>query len=218
MTQSKYLITSTSTPNSIVQRDNNSSFTTKQIKATTETDGVVPLIIDTTVQDYSANFLTIKNTPFDAVFPVFAVSANGFVSCSSLTAAGGYVTGVGISAGVLGVTSSGGGVFLGTLIGSSESLGSVSTSRSLDFSTTNVKTLTPTGTITLTATVPAAGALCTVIITTSGTTSRTVTFSGTNFRTTGTLATGIVSARVFTLSFVSDGTKLNETSRTTAMA
>ena len=218
MTQSKYLITSTSTPNSIVQRDNNSSFTTKQIKATTETDGVVPLIIDTTVDDYSGNLLTINNTPFVPGSPVFAVAGNGFVSCSSLTGYGGNVSGVGIVAGNSGVTSQGGGIFYGTLIGSLEALGSVSTSTSLDFSTTNVKTLTPTGTITLTATVPSAGALCTIIITTSGTTSRTVTFSTTNFRTTGTLATGIVSARVFTLSFISDGTKLNETSRTTAMA
>lgn len=218
MTQSKYLITSTSTPNSIVQRDNDSSFTTKQIKVTTETDTVSPLILDTTVEDYSGNLFTIKNTPFDSVNPILTVGSGGALSCATLTATSGYVTGVGISAGAYGVVSSGGGIFYKTLIGSYESLGSIGVNTTLDFSSDNVIGLTPTASITLSATVPAAGALCTVIITTTGTTSRTITFNATQFRTTGTLATGIVSARIFTLSFVSDGTKLNETSRTTAMA
>ncbi len=56
----------------------------------------------------------------------------------------------------------------------------------------------------------------TVVITTSGTSSYTVTF-GSNFKSTGTLATGSSSAKVFTLTFKSDGTKYNEISRTTAM-
>jgi len=218
VTQSKYLITSTSTPNSIVQRDNAGSFTTKQMLATTEVDTVSPLILDTTVTDYSGNLFTIKNTPFDATNPVFAVQSEGSVSCGSLSAGVGYVTGVGLSAGIFGVTSNGGGVFYKTLIGSYESLGSIGVNTTLDFSSDNVIGLTPTASITLSATVPQAGALCTIIITTTGTTSRTITFNSTSFRTTGTLATGIVSARIFTISFVSDGTKLSETSRTTAMA
>jgi hypothetical protein len=54
------------------------------------------------------------------------------------------------------------------------------------------------------------------IITTSGTTSYTLTF-GTNFKSTGTLATGTTTAKVFVITFVYDGTNLNEVSRTAAM-
>jgi hypothetical protein len=71
--------------------------------------------------------------------------------------------------------------------------------------------------VSLTTNVPPAGATAYVIIQTSGTTSRTVTFS-TGFASTGTLATGTVSARRFVVSFVSDGTRLIETSRTVAIA
>jgi hypothetical protein len=77
--------------------------------------------------------------------------------------------------------------------------------------------LTATATATLTTTVPAAGAVRHVIVLTSGTTSFTLTF-GTGFKPTATLATGTVTARVFVLSFVSDGTNLYEASRTAAMA
>lgn len=76
--------------------------------------------------------------------------------------------------------------------------------------------LTPNSTRTLTTTVPYAGATRQLIILTSGTTSYTLTF-GTGFKTTGTLATGTVSARVFVIDFVSDGTNLYEVSRTVAM-
>jgi hypothetical protein len=69
---------------------------------------------------------------------------------------------------------------------------------------------------TLTTTVPPAGSTAYVIIQTSGATSRTVTF-GTGFNSTGTLATGTASGRRFVVSFVSDGTRLLETSRTTAI-
>lgn len=55
-----------------------------------------------------------------------------------------------------------------------------------------------------------------LVITTSGTTSRTLTFS-TNFKTTGTLATGTTSAKKFVITFIFDGTSFNEVSRTTAM-
>jgi hypothetical protein len=67
---------------------------------------------------------------------------------------------------------------------------------------------------TLTSTVPSAGARATVIIKTSGTTSRTVTF-GTGFKSQGTLATGTVDSRYWAVEFISDGTSLYETSRTT---
>lgn len=80
---------------------------------------------------------------------------------------------------------------------------------------TTVK-VTPTATATLTSTVPAAGTEVNVIILTSGVSSFTLTF-GTGFKPTATLATGTTSARVFVVSFVSDGTNLYERSRTTAM-
>lgn len=76
--------------------------------------------------------------------------------------------------------------------------------------------LTVTANRTLTTTVPVAGRTCVVLILTSGVTSFTITF-GTGFKPTGTLATGTVTARVFALSFISDGTNLYETGRTIAM-
>lgn len=69
---------------------------------------------------------------------------------------------------------------------------------------------------TLTTTVAAAGSRATVLIVSSGTTSRTVTF-GTGFLSTGTLSTGTTSGRTFAISFVSDGTTMIETGRTTGM-
>ncbi len=79
-----------------------------------------------------------------------------------------------------------------------------------------VYTITPTGDCTFNAIGGTAGASCSFVITTSGASSRTLTF-GTNFKSTGTLATGVTTAKVFTVSFVYDGTNWNEISRTTAM-
>ena len=80
----------------------------------------------------------------------------------------------------------------------------------------DVFTLTPAEAESINATNLAAGQRVNVVITTSGTNSYTLTFS-TNFKTTGTLATGTSSGKVFVVAFVSDGTNLNETARTTAM-
>jgi hypothetical protein len=77
--------------------------------------------------------------------------------------------------------------------------------------------VTPTANATYTTTVPVAGSRRTILILTSGTTSRTITF-GTGFKAVGTLATGTVSARLFAISFISDGTNLIETGRTAAIA
>jgi hypothetical protein len=82
--------------------------------------------------------------------------------------------------------------------------------------TNHVSEVTISANTTLTTTVPPAGAQAIVIIVTSGATSRTVTF-GTGFASTGTLATGTVAAVRFVVSFVSDGTRLIECSRTTAI-
>lgn len=80
-----------------------------------------------------------------------------------------------------------------------------------------VITITPTGACTFNASGGKAGARCTFIVTTSGTTSRVLTW-GTNFRVTATLATGTVTAKVFTVSFVcTNGTTWIETGRTIAM-
>lgn len=80
--------------------------------------------------------------------------------------------------------------------------------------TTSVITCTPSGNMTLNATGGVVGQITTFSFTTSGTTSFTITF-GTNFRKTGTLATGVTSARFFTVTFLClDGTIWTEISRT----
>jgi hypothetical protein len=85
------------------------------------------------------------------------------------------------------------------------------------FATNNTVKVTPTATGTFTTTVPPAGTQCTLIILTAGVASFTITF-GTGFKSTATLATGTTAARVFVVSWISDGTNLYETSRTIAMA
>ena len=84
--------------------------------------------------------------------------------------------------------------------------------------TTTFFTLTPgeAETINATTTNAVKGRLYTIKVLTSGTSSYTLTFS-TNFKVTGTLATGTISAKVFVIQFVFDGATFNEVSRTTAM-
>lgn len=80
--------------------------------------------------------------------------------------------------------------------------------------TTPCISTTPTGAMTLNASGGVAGQIVVFSITTSGTNSFTLTF-GTNFRKTGTLATGTVSARFFTVTFYClDGTTWTEVART----
>ena len=86
----------------------------------------------------------------------------------------------------------------------------------MDFATNSAVKVTPTANATYTTTVPAAGHVRHLIVLTSGTTSRTITF-GSGFKPTATLATGTTTARVFVLTFVSDGANLYEASRTVAM-
>lgn len=78
------------------------------------------------------------------------------------------------------------------------------------------KTITPTGACTFNASGGYAGQTCAFVITTSGTTAYTLTW-GTNFKTTGALSTGTVTAKMFAVSFIYDGTNWVETARTTAM-
>jgi hypothetical protein len=77
--------------------------------------------------------------------------------------------------------------------------------------------VTPNATATYTTTVATAGSVSRLIILTSGTTSRTITF-GTGFKTTGTLTTGSTSAIRFVFNFVCDGTNWIEMSRTVGIA
>ena len=83
------------------------------------------------------------------------------------------------------------------------------------FGTNSCVKVTPTATGTFTTTVAPAGVRVSLIILTSGTTSYTITF-GTGFKSTGTLATGTVTGKYFTLDFISDGTYMIEKARTVA--
>ncbi len=81
----------------------------------------------------------------------------------------------------------------------------------LDLLTGNTFTVTPTGDITLTATnlTNLAGKTITLVITSTGTTSRTITFS-TGFATTPTFKTGTVASVIRILRFYCNGTDLRE--------
>ncbi len=82
---------------------------------------------------------------------------------------------------------------------------------------TRIVTITPSGACTFNATGGVAGQVCTIVITTSGTTTFILTF-GTNFKSTATLLTGILSAKKFAVTFLClDGTTWIEQSRTAAM-
>lgn len=95
-------------------------------------------------------------------------------------------------------------------------LGTTSGTVSLDPALGDVFKLTPNGAVTLNAASAPANAKITLIITTSGTSSFNVT-PNTNFKSQGVLATGTVSGKVFSISFVGNGTLLVETGRTAAM-
>lgn len=71
---------------------------------------------------------------------------------------------------------------------------------------------TPTGACTLNAATVGLNHILTVIVTTAGTTSYNVTF-GTNFKSAGVIATGATSGKVWTATFVGDGTTYVEISR-----
>jgi hypothetical protein len=90
------------------------------------------------------------------------------------------------------------------------------TTVSADFSKGTVLTLVPAQTETINATNCTTGEMASIVVTTSGTSSFTLTFS-TNFKTTGTLATGTISGKVFAVSFVCSGTTATELARTAAM-
>jgi len=79
---------------------------------------------------------------------------------------------------------------------------------------TRFKTITPTGACTFNASGGTIGSEITFLITTAGVSSFVLT-RGTNFRKTGTLATGTVAARFFAVKFECiDGTIWQEVART----
>ena len=86
----------------------------------------------------------------------------------------------------------------------------------IDSTLGNFFTLTPAQDEAINATtVGVQGQVLIIKILTSGTTSRTLTF-GTNFLSTGTLATGTTTAKTFMIAFLSDGTNYIELLRTAA--
>jgi len=100
-----------------------------------------------------------------------------------------------------------------------ENVGNAATSATTGTMTVNMTTatitITPTGACTFNASGGTAGQIVTFLITTSGVNSFTLTW-GTNFRKTGTLATGTTSARFFAVTFrcASDGITWWEIART----
>jgi hypothetical protein len=66
--------------------------------------------------------------------------------------------------------------------------------------TTELITITPTGACTFNGSGGIVGQTCTFIVTTSGTSSFVLTW-GTNYKTTGTLATGTTTAKTFCVTF-----------------
>lgn len=85
----------------------------------------------------------------------------------------------------------------------------------LDASVAGLSKLTPAQNTTVNATNVVEGSSQTLVVSTSGVTSYNVTF-GTNFVTTGVLATGTTTAKTFLIRFIGLGTNLVEVSRTTA--
>jgi hypothetical protein len=95
--------------------------------------------------------------------------------------------------------------FAGTSFGLSYSL-------DLTYIDGEVFTCTPAGSGNISAATAPIGAKATFIFTTSGTTSYSIAFTG-SFKSQGSLITGTVSGAVFVVSFIGDGTNMNEVSR-----
>ncbi len=134
------------------------------------------------------------------------------IGTATLTASKFYVSGNAAISSTLSVT--------GNITGGAQIAGKYTAlangATAMALATNAVVKVTPTATATYTTTVAPAGSRASIIVLTSGTSSYTITF-GTGFTTTGTLATGTVTAKTFVIDFVSDGTSMIETSRTTAM-
>ena len=185
------------------------------VVVTADAATTVPLTINAPVgSSQSANFLTI-NSPTDFSNNLVTIDAGGGINLAfgGISAGNNTISAQGLSAGSQGISST------GTVYHSYQTITSATGLNLFPAlsSGKNIIKLTPTGSFTVTAGPPPAGALCCLIILTSGTTSRTITF-GTNFKfSTSTLVTGTVSGKYFVINYVSDGTALIEISRTAAL-
>jgi hypothetical protein len=100
--------------------------------------------------------------------------------------------------------------------GNEIALGSLSSQTNIDPTDGDVFTCSIGNNIQFDAVSAPVGARITIVINTISATPRNLTFVG-NFKSQGTLSTGSVSGKVFTITFVGDGTNMNEVARTTAM-
>jgi hypothetical protein len=196
MTQSKYLITTTNTPNSIVKRDQAGDIAGNAIVLTDSIQCASVVAFDFLDAGSSALFVDGAAATFQV--PIDNSSQN--------------ISGLSLTAGFDGISSA------GVITGSYNDYGSITGTQDLDFQSYTVVQATIGGSVTVTSTlVPPAGTFCYFILKTTGSTSRTVTFNSSTFRTTGTIATGVNGGRTLTISFISDGVELNEIARTSSM-
>jgi hypothetical protein len=200
MTQSKYLFTNTETPNSVVLRDDLGALNASSIYLSDQLQALTINAFD--YLSLSSAFLV--NTT-QATFDVPIVNSTD-------------ITGSGFIAGINGIKI----VSSGIISGSYLDIGIISAAQDLSFEQYNVIRLENGGaafTLSQSISVPA-GTFCNLIVkSATASTSRIITFNPSHFRTTGTLtvlgSAGL--ARTYTISFISDGNKLNEISRTAAM-
>jgi hypothetical protein len=136
-----------------------------------------------------------------------ATQVTGILPCTSHPALTGGVTTSGCAATVAAVPVTLGGIGTSAL--------TPGTTVAMSFSAGSLFTLTPAQAETINASNCTTGQHAALVVLTSGTTSYTLTFS-TNFRTTGTLATGTTTAKEFVISFVCNGATATEVSRTVA--
>lgn len=156
-----------------------------------------------------ANQLALYGTDGPTTIGAAASTSNGYVSFFS---GGTSTTNERMRITSAGAVQVNGGPLQTTVVTALGTTGTVS----LDPTLGNLYTCVPTGNITLNAATVSTGQTITVVVTTSGTSSYTITPT-TNFKSTGALTTGTSSGKVFTIQFISDGVNFNEIARTVAM-
>jgi hypothetical protein len=200
VSQSKYLITETNTPNSIVLRNEYGNINSNSIYLTDQ------LQADIITAATNLALSSALNVNIDAAtFNVPIVNSEN-------------ITSLGFIAGINGIKINSSGIITSSYL----NIGTISASQELSFDQYNVIRLENGGAaFTLSQSTPVpAGTFCNLIVkSATAATSRIITFNPSHFRTTGTLtvlgSAGL--ARTYTISFISDGEKLNEVSRTSAM-
>jgi hypothetical protein len=216
--------TSANTINTVVQRDNEGGFSAGAVSFTAGSTTAVPLTASIPAGSY-ANILELKSPDFGGSTPITYVDVAGnlnFTGGQQINNNYGSVNAYRINAGDY--------IFAGNRISTfgaiyggfndDFSVTPITTATALDFYNLNTYKITPGANVTLsitpTYTLPLAGQCGTLIILTSGTANRTITF-GTGFKTGTALATGTVSGKYFVINYISDGNYFIETSRTAAI-